>query len=88
MKLPYFNQEQVAISEYPSDFIPAKAPIFVGMDLGSPDGGCTVKGFFDPNTGEYHIQEILWANGNKENVGTKVGKPAHSEPTLTTLTKL
>jgi len=55
---PMFKKEWIKISEYPSDFIPNGGQVFVGIDYGSPDGDCTVKGFYDPVTGEYHIQEI------------------------------
>lgn len=57
--LGVFKKEWFKISEYPSDFIPSGAKTFIGIDHASPDGDCTVKGFYDPETGEFHIQEIL-----------------------------
>lgn len=51
-----FKKEWIKTSDYPSDFIPAGAKVFVGVDYGSPDGDYTVKGFYDPKTGEIHIQ--------------------------------
>lgn len=50
-----------SVSECPSDFIPSDAVTFIGVDL-SKDGDCTVKGFYDTNTGKYHIQEVEYAN--------------------------
>lgn len=48
------------ISEYPSNFIPKDAKIFVGVDMGAPDGDCTVRGFRDVD-GTFHIQEVDYA---------------------------
>lgn len=42
----------------PTDFIPAGAKIIIGVDM-AKDGDCTMKGFYDPKTGEYHIQEVV-----------------------------
>ena len=56
MSTAFFKIDQIKISGYPSDFIPAGAELIVGIDEGSPDGGCTVKGFF--KDGEYHIQSV------------------------------
>ena len=53
-----FKDLRIKTSQYPRDFIPKGAEIFVGIDHGSPDGDCTVKGFYDPQTGEFHIQEV------------------------------
>lgn len=53
-----FNKDWLKISEYPSDFIPNGAEVFIGIDYASPDGDYTVKGFYDPKTGEIHIQEF------------------------------
>jgi hypothetical protein len=54
MKL--FKDEWFKESDYPTDFIPNGAEIFVGIDYASPDSDCTVKGFYID--GEFHIQEI------------------------------
>ena len=54
-----FCEEWFKTSEYPADFIPKGAAIFVGVDLGSPDGDCTAKVFYDPETGEYHTRVIV-----------------------------
>jgi hypothetical protein len=51
-----FKKEWFKVSEYPSDFIPNGAEIFVGVDYGL-EPSYTVKGFHDPETGEIHIQE-------------------------------
>lgn len=51
-----FKKEQVKISDYPADFIPKDAKLIIGIDEGSPDGDCTVKGFY--KDGEYHIQSV------------------------------
>lgn len=44
------------ISEYPPNFLPAGS---IAIDQGNEDGDYTVKGFYDPKTGEYHIQEEI-----------------------------
>lgn len=49
---------EIKISDYPADFIPAGAVEILGVDI-APGGDCTVKGFYDPRTGEYHIQEVV-----------------------------
>lgn len=46
------------VSDYPTDYIPAGAKVITGIDY-SDEGECTVKGFYDPKTGEYHIQEVV-----------------------------
>jgi hypothetical protein len=46
------------ISNVPADFIPSGAVIISGSDCMGVNEDYTVKGFFDPSTGEYHIQEI------------------------------
>lgn len=53
-----FDERKIEISDYPSDFIPEGAVVILGVDY-SKDGDCTVKGFYDPKTGEYHIQEVV-----------------------------
>lgn len=52
------RKELIKTSDYPEDFIPAGGKIIIGVDLASKDGDCTVKGFYDPKMGEYHIQEV------------------------------
>jgi len=52
-----FKKEWIKASDYPENFVPNQARIFVGVDMGSSDGDYTVKGFYDPATGEFHIQE-------------------------------
>ena len=54
----FFDKDMIKISEYPADFIPNGCKVFVGFDTASPNGDCTVKGFYSPITGEIHIQEI------------------------------
>ena len=49
---PFF----VKTSEYPQNFLPAGS---IAICQSSEDGDCTVKGFYDPKTGEFHIQEFV-----------------------------
>jgi hypothetical protein len=58
-----FKKESIKSSEYPSDFIPFGAIAFVSTDEGSPDGDCTIKGFYFD--GVLHLQEII-SRSNKE----------------------
>ena len=51
-----FKKEQIKPSDYPADFIPNAAKLIIGVDEGSKDGDCTVKGFY--KDGEYHIQSV------------------------------
>lgn len=53
-----FDGSKIKVSDYPTDFIPAGAEAIIGVDY-SEDGDCTVRGFYDPNTGELHIQEVV-----------------------------
>lgn len=53
------TEKLLGLSEYASNFIPKDAKIFLVTGHGSLDGDCTVKGFYDPKTGKYHIQEIM-----------------------------
>ena len=46
------------LSKYQSNLIPHGAEAFVSVDHGAPDGDYTVRGFYDPKTGECHIQEV------------------------------
>ena len=52
-----FSEIKIPRSEYPRDFIPNGAKVFIGMDPGSKDESCTVKGFC--LDGVYHIQEVI-----------------------------
>lgn len=54
----FIDQRWIKISEYPPNFLPAWS---IAIGQASEDGDCTVKGFYDPATGEYHIQEV-WHN--------------------------
>lgn len=56
-----FNKDWFKISEYPSNLVPKGAKIIIGVDPASPDGDCTVRGFYDPKTGELHVQEVDYA---------------------------
>lgn len=49
-----FKKDRIRPSEYPTDLVPAGGETFIGIDEGSPDGDCTVKGFY--KDGEFHIQ--------------------------------
>jgi hypothetical protein len=54
--------------------IPVGAQVIIGVDH-SKDGDTTVKGFYDPDTGEYHINEYLrYCHGRDEysHLGTLV----------------
>lgn len=52
----FIEQSWIKTSEYPSNFLPAGS---IAINQASEDGECTVKGFYDPATGEYHIQEVV-----------------------------
>ena len=54
----FFDPSWIKTSEYPADFVPSGAVV---IDQASEDGDCTVavKGFYDPKTGEFHIQEVM-----------------------------
>ncbi|WP_372809354.1 hypothetical protein [Litorivivens sp.] len=56
MKTEIFKEEWIKNSDCPADFIPAGSKVFVGIDEGSPDGDCTVKGFY--KDGEFHVQSV------------------------------
>jgi hypothetical protein len=51
----FINPKLIKISEYPSNFIPANSIVINQTD---ENNECTVKGFYDPITKVYHIQEI------------------------------
>ena len=52
----FIDPSWIKISEYPPNFLPAGS---IAINQASEDGDCTVKGFYDPATGEYHIQEVV-----------------------------
>ena len=53
-----FLKEWFKRSEYPSNIIPVGAVPVVAVDYGVDGADHTVKGFYDPSTGELHIQEF------------------------------
>jgi len=57
MKDKFFKNIDIPISEYPKDFIPKGSKAFVACDYAT-DGDATVYGFYDPKTGEFHIQDM------------------------------
>ena len=60
-----FKKEWLKPSDYPSDFIPIGAEVFIGVDKESPNGDYTAKGFY--KNGEYHIQEVQQGLTDKVN---------------------
>ncbi len=52
----FIDPSWIKTSDYPTDFLPAGS---IAIDQASENGDCTVKGFYDPKTGEYHIQEVV-----------------------------
>lgn len=55
------KESDIPRSAYPDNFIPKKAKAFVSIDFaegGDCQANCIVRGFYDPSTGEYHIQSI------------------------------
>ena len=50
----FIKPEHLIISDWPTNLIPANGEVFCVTE-----DGCTVKGFYDPETGVTHIQEIL-----------------------------
>ncbi len=52
----FIDPSWIKTSDYPPNFLPAGS---IAIDQASENGDCTVKGFYDPKTGEYHIQEVL-----------------------------
>jgi hypothetical protein len=56
----FIDPSWIKSSEYPADFLPAGS---IAIDQASEDGTCTVKGFYDPKTGETHIQEATYSPG-------------------------
>ena len=53
---PFIKPERLIIDDWPENLIPAS-----GKAFSFTDGNCTVKGFYDPNSGVTHIQEITTA---------------------------
>ena len=58
----FFDPAWIKRSNVPADFIPSGAVIISESDCMVTDEDYTVKGFFDPSSGEYHIQEIVRNN--------------------------
>lgn len=52
----FIDPSWIKTSDYPPNVLPAGS---VAIEQASEDGDFTVKGFYDPATGEYHIQEIV-----------------------------
>lgn len=52
----FFDPSWIKTSDYPKNFLPAGSIV---IDQASENGDCTVKGFYDTKTGEYHIQEVV-----------------------------
>ena len=52
----FIDPSWIKTSDYPTNFLPAGS---IAIDQASENGDCTVKGFYDPATGEYHIQEVV-----------------------------
>lgn len=60
----WLDSSKVSVSEYPMEYIPADGEAFVGIDYGSSDGDCTVKGFY--KDGKMYIQEIEYYGQDPE----------------------
>jgi hypothetical protein len=58
----FIDQSWIKTSDYQPNFFPAGS---VAINQASENGDCTVKGFYDPKTGEYHIQEVAHNTCNK-----------------------
>lgn len=54
----FIDPAWIKTSDWPANIIPAGAIV---IDQASENGDCTVKGFYEPATGEFHIQEVLHA---------------------------
>lgn len=52
----FIDPAWIRASDWPTNIIPAGA---IAINQASENGDCTVKGFYDPATGEFHIQEVL-----------------------------
>ena len=52
----FIDPSWIKASDYPANFLPSGS---IAIDQASENGDCTVKGFYDPETGEYHIQEVV-----------------------------
>lgn len=50
---------EIPISETPSDYIPSGCEPIIGIDLAEDEGTwAEVRGYFDPETGKFHIQSF------------------------------
>lgn len=56
----FFDIRNLSISNYPSNYIPKDGRIFIGVDMASKDGDCTVKGFYKSD-GSIHVQEVEYS---------------------------
>ena len=52
----FIDLSWITTSDYPPNVLPAGS---IAIDQASENGDCTVKGFYDQKTGEYHIQEVV-----------------------------
>jgi hypothetical protein len=57
----FIGPELIKISKYPSNFLPANS-----IEINQTNNECTVKGFYDPITKEYHIQEMIMNDPREE----------------------
>lgn len=48
-------------SPVPSDVIPAGCEPVIEVDYAKDGADCTVRGFFDPETGEFHVQDVSYS---------------------------
>jgi len=52
----FIDPSWIKTSDCPADFLPAGTIV---IDQADENGDCTVKGFYDPKTGEFHVQEVV-----------------------------
>lgn len=52
----FIDPNWIKTSDYPVDCLPAGGVV---INQTSEDGKYTVKGFYDPKTDEYHIQQYI-----------------------------
>ena len=55
----FIDTSLIKTSDYPSYILPVGS---IAIDQAEENGDFTVKGFYDPKTGEFHIQEIIHRN--------------------------
>ena len=56
MKKSWFESTPLNKKDWPKDYIPKGAKTFTGFDMGSPDGGCTVRGYYID--GVLYVQDV------------------------------